>query len=156
MTPFSVLTALLLVLNTVAAQQELIPVCSRVSSKEGEPLSGTNIVVKETGRGASTDDKGWYTLRNLPPGTYDVKFSFIGYEKVTRNVVIRTGQTLSLDITLESTVFKIGEMQAVAERPLVSPWLSSQLAFTLDNSELVRQRFPAVAVLYPFGLPIPT
>lgn len=125
---------LMLVFGTLAAQQEAVSVRGRVSSKEGEPLFGTNIIVKETSRGATTDENGHYTIRNLPPGTYSIEFSFIGYEKAARSVVIRAGQTLSLDITLESTAFKIGEMEVVAERPLIP--ITPETKTTISSAEI--------------------
>ena len=47
----------------------------------GEALIGVNVVLAEmTGVGAATDINGEYVILNVPPGTYTIKFSMIGYK----------------------------------------------------------------------------
>src|SRR3972149_3018371 len=55
--------------------------------KTGEPLPGANIVVLETTLGTTTDLDGRYTILEVPPGTYDVQISFVGYQKIKINEV---------------------------------------------------------------------
>lgn len=45
------------------------------------PLIGVNVVIKGTTFGASTDFDGKYKIQNVPPGTYNVEVSYLGYEK---------------------------------------------------------------------------
>ena len=56
-----------------------------LSDKEvnNEPLPFANVVIKGTTKGATTDFDGKYIIENIPVGTYDVEFSFVGYEPVT-------------------------------------------------------------------------
>jgi hypothetical protein len=58
-------------------------------SISGETLIGATIQVMLSGKsfGTTTDIEGYYALKPLEPGMYDVKVSFIGYEeKVFKNV----------------------------------------------------------------------
>jgi hypothetical protein len=48
-----------------------------------ESLPGANVVVVGTTLGAATDQDGQYTILEVPPGTYNVQISFIGYSTVT-------------------------------------------------------------------------
>ena len=67
----------------------------------GETLIGANIRVEGTSFGAPTDLDGEYTITNIPPGTYTVVFSYIGYENVVRpDIVLTSGQVLELDAEL--------------------------------------------------------
>ena len=55
-----------------------------LSDKEvnNEPLPFANVVIKGTTKGATTDFDGKYIIENIPVGTYDIEFSFVGYEPV--------------------------------------------------------------------------
>ena len=54
-------------------------------SKSGEELVGANVLLVGTSLGGSTDIDGKFTVRNVPPGTYSVRFSYVGY---TAQVVV--------------------------------------------------------------------
>lgn len=70
--------------------------------KSGEPLPGVTVTSDQIGTATSID--GQYVLE-LPVGDRVVKFSFIGYESVERKVVIKSGETLRLDLAIaESAV----------------------------------------------------
>ena len=52
----------------------------KVTSKEtGEPLIGANVMIDGTLLGAATDQDGNYFILQVPPGTYSVRFTMIGY-----------------------------------------------------------------------------
>jgi hypothetical protein len=48
--------------------------------KTGEPLIGCNVVLEGTTMGAATDLDGRYTILNIPPGTYVINVTLVGYE----------------------------------------------------------------------------
>lgn len=66
----------------------------------GEGLPGAT--VKTEGAGAATDNDGTYTLA-LPPGNYELDFSFIGYATRRQTVRLTAGQTLTLHVALGDT-----------------------------------------------------
>ncbi|OYV03568.1 hypothetical protein CGW93_00625, partial [candidate division bacterium WOR-3 4484_18] len=41
-------------------------------AETGTPLAGANVLVLGTPFGASTDEKGYFVIINMPPGKYDV------------------------------------------------------------------------------------
>lgn len=49
-------------------------------NKTNDPLHGANITIVGTSMGSATDDNGNYTLKNVPPGNYTLKATFIGYK----------------------------------------------------------------------------
>lgn len=64
-------------------------------------LSGTIVQVfdgKNGGRSTITDGGGNYSLTNLQPGVFSIRFSQVGYENMTRAVAL--ADDLRLDITL--------------------------------------------------------
>lgn len=71
----------------------------------GDPL--ISATVKATDKGAITDFDGKYTLK-LPPGAYTIEYTYVGYASVEREVTVKAGETLEIDIqlALESTLLK--------------------------------------------------
>jgi hypothetical protein len=83
----------------------------------GEGLPGANVLVAAPGAGAATDLDGYYTIRGVPAGTYDVTVSFLGFTtKTVTGVEVRDGQTTTLDVVLEEDVGEIEEVVVTAER----------------------------------------
>ena len=53
------------------------------------PLAGVNVYLKDFPYGASTDTDGYFSIINVPPGTYELIFDMVGYSKVTvKNVKV--------------------------------------------------------------------
>jgi len=50
--------------------------------KTGENLPAVNVVVLETSLGAVTDFNGEYSVLQVPPGTFKIQVSLIGYKKL--------------------------------------------------------------------------
>lgn len=60
-------------------------------AKTSEPLIGVNIILEGTEKGATTDLDGKYILENVPPGSYNISASYLGYTTYTRtNVIIQS------------------------------------------------------------------
>ena len=81
-----------------------------VDADTKEDLIGANIVVLNTDWGAATDINGNYFILNIPPGTYDVRFSYVGYaNKTIQEVRIVAGVTYELNVEL-STDFTLPDI----------------------------------------------
>ena len=52
-------------------------------SQTGEVLIGANVIVVGTSWGGTTDVDGMFVILNVPPGTYTLKASFLGYQSIT-------------------------------------------------------------------------
>jgi hypothetical protein len=96
-------------------------------AQTGEALPGVNVVIVGTTMGASADASGRYFILNVPPGTYQLKATMIGYEPlVISDVVSRLDVTTTVDFKLKATVVEITqEVVVVAERPLVDKTLTA-------------------------------
>ena len=91
-----------------------------VTTKEtGEPLIGANVMIEGTVLGAATDTEGNYFILQVPPGTYTVRFTMIGYQTVVMNDVrIRVDLTTTLDGRLSESAVGLEEVIVQAERPM--------------------------------------
>jgi len=78
-----------------------------VTDKEtGDPLPGMNITLKKSDNlGASSDLDGVFIIFNIPPGTYDIEVSFIGYKDNNeyKDLVITASDTLFISVKMEET-----------------------------------------------------
>jgi len=85
-------------------------------SETGEPLPFVNIVLQSGDRqvaGGATDFDGDYTIKPIPPGTYNVLVSYVGYNAQQINSVRVNNEKITfLDIKLESGV-KLDEFEVI-------------------------------------------
>jgi hypothetical protein len=82
----------------------------------GEAIIYANVVVKGSGRGASTDTRGYYYLPNLTAGEKTVEFSYIGYKKNIITALIKEGEIARLDVKLIPSKIELEDISIVGER----------------------------------------
>lgn len=129
-----------------------------------EPLPFANVIVKGTKSGTTTDDKGNYSL-SVDPGNLNVEFSFLGYETVVVPVVVKAGQTLTLnqilgsgegvklqDVVIATSRRKNTESALVAEikeaKQVVSAISAEQISKGTDsNAAEAMMRIPGITLL---------
>jgi hypothetical protein len=101
-----------------------------------EPLPGVNVQIIGTNLGGATNVKGEYIVLNIPPGSYSVKASFIGYgEVLSHEVRISIDVTTPLNFALAETTLELGEtVEVVARRELIQKDLTATTAIVDDRS----------------------
>jgi hypothetical protein len=117
---FFFLIMLLLFMGTGYSQSGKVS-GSVTDASTGEPLPFVNVIIMGTTMGAATDIEGVFSIINVPPGTYEVKASAIGYNGVTyQNIQVATGLTTTLDFELSSTEIELKEdVVVIAEKKLI-------------------------------------
>jgi hypothetical protein len=71
-----------------------------------EPLINANIIIDSTLIGAATDYNGNYKISRIPPGTYNIKASCIGFDYVILlNIIIEKGHQYLIDFFLQEGSF---------------------------------------------------
>ncbi len=96
----------------------------------GDPLPGVNIIIEGTTMGAASDLEGYFVIMNIPPGTYTVKATMIGYQtKRVENVRVSIDLTTTLNFSLNTQVVDLGgEVTIVAEREIIQKDMTSSLS----------------------------
>ena len=99
----------------------------RVKDKDNaEPLVGVTVMIVGTSLGTSTDVEGRFLIGTIEAGTYDVRFSLVGYQPVTyKDVIIRQGQRTPLSIEMKQSAVQLDEVEVTAERPLIEKDVTS-------------------------------
>ncbi len=73
-----------------------------IDSESGSPLRSATIMVKNTKLGAFSDVKGEYKVRNLTPGVYTLKVSYVGYlPKEIENIEVPSSQEVNITVVLQ-------------------------------------------------------
>lgn len=74
-----------------------------VDFENGDPLIGTTVRIGGTQLAAISDEKGYYTIDKVPPGKYNIIFSYIGYETGTLSgLIIGEGKTVQANFKLQT------------------------------------------------------
>lgn len=119
-----------------------------VDKKTGQGLPGVNVTVVGTNLGGVTDGDGRYFILQIPPGSYSVRASIIGYSPVVQtNVRVLIDLTTTVDFTgnfaLQEEAVQAGEVTVIAERPVVQPDISGNVA---NISAVEIQNLPRTSV----------
>ncbi len=86
----------------------------------GEPMPAVNVVIEGTTLGGATDNEGHYFIINIPPGTYSLEASMVGYAVETKTgVIINVDHTTPVDFDLRVTAIAGEEITVTAEREIV-------------------------------------
>lgn len=92
-----------------------------IDEQTKETLIGATIQLVGTYTGASCDINGEYEIKNVKPGDYSVKFSFLGYgDMVFNGIRIEKGKTMTLNAALTLRSEMMGEVVVVGEKNLVN------------------------------------
>ena len=67
-------------------------------SKTGEALIGVSILVEKESKGVTTNLYGYYSI-SLDAGLYDVKYSYVGYSSVVKNVQFSNNIRLNIELS---------------------------------------------------------
>lgn len=88
-----------------------------VDVQTGAPLSDVNIIVFETSYGGASAPDGTFLINRIPPGTYTLRVSRIGYQpKTIPEVIVKPGRLAVKQIKLASTVLEFDEVVMSASR----------------------------------------
>ena len=102
----------LMMITTLFSQS----VVGTVWDTNSKPLEGANVVIVGTDLGATADDSGAFSMREIPAGTYDVTATFIGYSPMTLSVVVGEEGTSVLDFELEVGTVVLSDVEVLASR----------------------------------------
>ena len=88
--------------------------------ESGAPLPSANVALPGAGLGAATDSNGRFFILNVPPGSYTIRATYIGYSPYTLEGV-RVSADLTTQVELKPVVadIQVREVVVRAERPII-------------------------------------
>jgi len=103
----------------------------------GEPLPAVNVVIEGTTLGGATDNEGHFFIINIPPGTYTLQASMVGYAVESKTgIIVNVDHTTPVDFDLRVTAIAGEEVTVTAEREIV-PMDISASHIVADAEEIV-------------------
>ncbi len=122
-----------------------------VDAKTKEGIPSAVVAVNGTSLGAATDFNGNYVIVNVPPGTYSISVSYVGYQPTrVNNIGVNVDFTTTLNINLNESAVELNEFIVEGERnPLIrQDQTNPVVAVTSENI----QALPVTSISEIIGL----
>ena len=82
----------------------------------GEPVLYTNVILKGKALGAQTNEDGLYNIANVPPGSYIIFCTQLGYDSVEIPITVKPNEILNQKIFLEKSAIELQNVNISAIR----------------------------------------
>jgi outer membrane receptor for ferrienterochelin and colicin len=162
----AVLSALLLMCPVALAQTNVTIQGAVRDAQSGDGLPGANILLVGTSIGGATDINGRYLIRNVPPGTYTLRATYVGYRAESVPVQAEEGATITHEFRLQAVGVEgetiVVTAQALGQNEAINQQLSAPSIVNVVSSARIQElpdanaaesvgRLPGVSVLRDGG-----
>lgn len=83
---------------------------SGIITENGQAVPFVNLILKNTEKGTSSDENGFYSLKNLAPGEYILMATALGYEPYHTTLSLSENQNLAHNFELNAAAQALDEM----------------------------------------------
>jgi len=82
-----------------------------ISSEYPLAFAKVSLIHSEMEKAAHTDEKGQFSLQELPPGRYDLEITYLGYEpKIISGILVSNGKNPQIRIRLQESALQLDEV----------------------------------------------
>lgn len=99
-----------LLLTTSAAAQTTITGIVK-DAETGETMPGVNVYLANTTIGDATNGRGSYKITTTETGSYELVFSFIGYNKKVETIKVVPNRDITVNASLQPNEYEMGELE---------------------------------------------
>jgi TonB-dependent starch-binding outer membrane protein SusC len=82
----------------------------KITDTKGEVLPGVTVLISGTSKGATSDETGSFILPDVAPGSYRLRISSIGFQTVTKDVNLKNGDGIQLNIVMQEENATLNEV----------------------------------------------
>ena len=107
---------LLLTAGPAWAQTGVGTLTGTVTTAAGQPVPFATVAVLNSTLGATADQGGGFSIKNVPAGRQTVAVSSVGYATRTQTVELATGQAVPLSFQLPASTAGLGEVVVSAQK----------------------------------------
>ncbi len=87
-----------------------------LEEETGEPVIFTNVYLYRTSYGSTTDESGYFNISNIPPGSYELMVTSIGYDTLRQDVSLAENQIMNLQLKLATAQVRLEGVKITARR----------------------------------------
>ncbi len=137
-----------------------------LSAGTKEPLPGANVYLEGTMLGSSTDLDGYFSIINIPPGSYTLKIKYIGYKQLDITIEVKAEDVITKTFELSPEALEgetiVVTAQAEGQHQAINQQLASLNIANVVSSAKIQElpdanaaesvgRLPGVSVIRSGG-----
>jgi hypothetical protein len=103
--------ALLICFAQTNAQRYKNSISGQILDAANNPVYYANIFLANTTLGTTSNAEGHYHFGNIPPGSYTLVVSYMGYETITQKVLVNVTGKMLFNFVLQPTVLEMETVQ---------------------------------------------
>ncbi|WP_337968131.1 TonB-dependent receptor [uncultured Flavobacterium sp.] len=117
-------------------------ISGKVLDDSGVTVPGANVTLMETGKSTITDENGGYSFSNIDAGTYTIIATNVGYKTFEKQIAIKEGESLEVNLLLEGESQSLKEVVVTGSSAPRSK-LESSVAITTMGAKAIEDRAPS-------------
>ena len=82
----------------------------------GEPMMFTNVYLKGTTYGGSTNENGYFNINRIPDGKYTLLITSVGYDTISESITLSKGQSINRKYFLKQTSQELETVTITADK----------------------------------------
>jgi hypothetical protein len=82
----------------------------------GEPMMFTNVYLKGTTYGGSTNENGYFNINRIPDGKYTLLITSVGYDTISESITLSKGQSVNRKYFLKQTSQELETVTITADK----------------------------------------
>lgn len=88
-------------------------------SETEDPLPAANIFLSKTTLGTTSDQSGYFELKNIPPGQFTLVFRFVGYTQKSFSIEVQEDEEIRVnDIHLDPDAIELKKIDVTSSKPV--------------------------------------
>ncbi len=112
-------------------------------AQTGEPLPGANVMLTGTSLGNSSDIHGRFAIRNVPPGSYTIRATYVGYSTYSAAILVAEGETVTHEFKLDAVTIEgqtvVVTAQALGQNQAINQQLASAQIVNVVSSARIQE-----------------
>lgn len=107
----------------------------------GEPVIYTNVYLHKTTMGSTTNENGFFSITDIPPGDYELMITAMGYDSLVEPVTVNPGDMQTRKFFVDAASYEIEGVNVTADRTEAKTETKTSVA-KLTPADI--QRIPSV------------
>lgn len=95
-------------------------IAGQLFAGDNEPLLFADVYIKKDGifvTGCTSDYEGNYSIPNLAPGNYTIKYSYIGFSSFEKIIILKANEKVNINIVLEEEGVMLATVTVASNKP---------------------------------------